>query len=434
MALVPFNNDEILEIANSLEDYHKVFYTFFEMSAANFCDDEDGVPTACVKFFPGRKPELVINRSFWDEKNHREKLWIICHECLHVILCHDERMGQDVPGATPIDVNRAQDITINEMFVDLFGFNRDDIRDWKRYCWIDTCFEAPQIVKRNETFTYYLELLVKEKKDLDVILLDMHPGAGGDGNQTPSAKADDGQDGQDKDKMKEVAGKLAEELTADELETLMNAFPNSPMAGSLAGMFDAMIGEKQKKAKVDFGKIVRHLKRTRIKPKHIDAESFVRDDRRFDDVVRRGNVVMPGKHEVEKPSKDRLLTVLFMDISGSCIHHLGSFNKVYSAFDAERDLFEIRSFAFDTKCVEIHPGDRVRMGGGTNFAILEQKVQELKTEYKKYPDAVFVITDGDGSDFAPEAPNRWVFLLTDHPSLTYIPATSKHWDLSQIVW
>lgn len=444
MAYTPLSDDEIFVIANSLEDYHKVFYTFFEMSSVLYCDDEDGITTAAVRFYPDdRKPDLILNRNFWANQNHREKQFIIIHECLHVILCHGERIGSEIPGATWNDINRAQDITINEMAVDVFGFNRDDIRDWKKYCWIDTCFQYPQLVKRNETFVYYLDLLVQEQKQDQPELVDVHfePGQGGGGAGEP--KKEEGNstgnpmwDDQDivREKMEDMAEKLAGELSPDELEKLLNSFPAAG-AGAMAGMLDVILDKKLKHSKINFHKLVKHLKRTRVKMKESDKESFVVEDRRFQDVMRTSKVILPGKRELEKPSKDRLLTVLFMDISGSCIHYVPTFNKVYNAFDAEKGLFEIRAFAFDTRVVEIFPNSQLRVGGGTSFDILEDKVRELTAEYGKHPDAVIVISDGDSNTpFDPIAPNRWVWLLTEYPRYDRIPTTSKAWEIKDVVF
>lgn len=426
--LTQFSNDEVLKIASSLEDYHKVFYTFFEMTGIYY---DDSIGTAAVQFYPDANPDLLICREFWEKLDHRERLFVICHECLHVILLHNLRNGGDIKGATPKLVNIAQDITINEMIVFLFGFNREDLREWKKFCWIDTCFDDPTQVKKHETFDYYLQLLIKEQKQDLPETLDEHGQGNTDSNSTPGDKQDIPQ--AVKDKIKEVAGKLAEDLTQGELDAIINSFDGDE-AGTLGGMYENIIGSKAEKVKVNFNKLVRHLKRTRIKEKLDDRESFVSEDRRFADVIKRSNVTLPGKIEQVRPMKDRLLTVLFMDVSGSCIDYYNKFVKVYLAFKSEHELFEIRSFAFDTRVTEIEPGDKVTMGGGTRYDIIEAQVQKLKIEYGKYPDCVMVVSDGEGNSFAPELPKRWVWLLTPRPMYQLIPSSSKKYLLSDVIF
>lgn len=405
-----------------------MFYTFFEMTGVYY---DDSIKTAAVQFHPSSNPDLLINREFWDKLNHRERLFVICHECLHVILLHNLRNGSDIPGATPRLINIAQDITINEMIVFLFGFNREDLREWKRFCWIDTCFNDPTKIKKHETFDYYLNLLIKEQKqDLPEVLDEHEHRPTNTGNSSNSNQQ--GLPQEIKDKIQEVAGKLAEDLTCEELEAIINSGGNE--AGSLSGMFEAVISNKSQRPKINFLKLIRHLKRTRMKEKLEDKESFIAEDRRFYDVIRRSKVTLPGTVEQNKPSKDRLLTCLFMDVSGSCIDHYNKFVKIYSAFDVERRTFEIRSFAFDTKVVEITPGDKVKIGGGTRFDIIEAKVQELKVEYGKYPDCVIVVTDGDGPQFQAEIPSRWVWLLTPGPSYGSIPTTSKRHLIKDVIF
>src|ERR1035437_9214279 len=117
-------NEEYLEILTSIEDYHKVFFTFLEMASIKLTDE---IKTACVRLPKNGKPELSINEDFWKGLSLRERLFVVCHECLHVLLDHGVRNGMDVPGATHDLVNIAQDITINEMIVDLFNYDREDL-------------------------------------------------------------------------------------------------------------------------------------------------------------------------------------------------------------------------------------------------------------------------------------------------------------------
>jgi predicted metal-dependent peptidase len=415
--MTPFTRDEIMEIASSLEDYHKVFYVFFEM--ANVCYF-DAIPTAAIRFSPQSEPDLLINPEFWARMNHRERLFIICHECLHVLLKHDVRNGRDIPGATDLLINVAQDICINEMFVSLFGFNRDDIRDWKKYCWIDTCFDDQSTVLRNETFKYYLELLIKNNKADLPDLVDEHPVPG------------DGSPDGTQEKIKDVVGKLAEELSRDEIEKIVGSDPDCSLAGAAESMMEMWLNPK-KRAKINFVKLIRHLKRTRMKELEIDTESFVEQDRRYEDVIRKGNVTLPGKHPTLRNSKDRLLTVLFMDISGSCISYVPTFNKVFAAFDRERNIFEIETFTFALTVNEVKMGQRITGGGGTRFHILEEKVQQLKVKHGKYPDCVVVISDGEGTALTPELPSRWVWLLTPDPMYTFIDIKSKKYLISEVI-
>lgn len=422
-------DDEMLEIAASLEDYHKVFYIFWELSSVTF---DDTVPTACVSFPKRGKPEMKLGEKFWLGLNLRERLFVICHECLHVLLDHGIRNGMDVPGATPELVNKAQDITINEMIVSLFGYNRTDLRGWEKYCWIDTCFKDPSKIKHNETFIYYLKKLIEDPpKGGDSgngpKTLDEHDNKG-DGTPTdPEENENDNKDG--------FAATLAEDLTVDEIEEIMKAVPASS-GGTMRGTLEAIIEKKIKKMKIKFANLIRKLKKSSMKEIERDMDSFTQEDRRFGDLLRRlPDVSLPGKAVVARPSPDRLLTAVFMDISGSCMSYFEIFKKVFAAFDEERDIFDTRLFIFDTSVVEVHPGQTISVGGGTYFNILEQKCLELEVEVGRYPDCVVVITDGWGNAVSPKAASKWIWLLTPTDwTATLIPINSRKFFINQITF
>lgn len=419
----PLSREEMLKIGASLEDYHKIFYVFFEMAGVYF---DEKIPTAAIRFDTkgGGKPMLLLNEEFWNKHNHREKLFIICHECLHVLLDHGTRDGMDVPGATHELVNKAQDITINHMIVDLFNYDRDDFREWKKYCWIETCFTNHQVIRRNENFYYYLEKLIedpKSKEDGGPTTVDQH---GDPGEKTEAEKAS----------CKAVAKEIAKELDPKSLEDLIKALPDDDpggLAGTMRGEYEAILNEKTKKLKLNIKLLIKKLKRTRVRFVEKDKETFVRESRRFDDISKRG-IDLPGEHVVQGPVKDRLLTALFMDVSGSCMAHFPLFQQIHKAFDEEREIFDLRSFVFDTTIQEIKPGMPLRIGGGTAFNIIEEKVLELQKEYKRYPDCVIVVTDGEGTNVKPKAPTKWIWLLTPPAAKHCIPLGSKWWLISQV--
>jgi predicted metal-dependent peptidase len=415
------SQDEQLKIAAMIEDYHRVFFTFFEMSVVMFTDS---IPTAAVKLRLNSKPELMINEEFWRKLNIREQLFVICHECLHVMLDHGTRNGLNVPGANSKLVNIAQDITINEMIVDLFNYDRNDLREWKKFCWIDTCFEDLTNIKRNETFVYYLEKLIKdppkEPSDGGPSLFDEHADPSFEGS------AEENEAGE------KLSNTLAEELSAKEIESLMKNLP----AGVLTSTLENIIAKKIKKQKIKFDHIIRKLKKSSMKDEEKDVDTFTHDDRRFSDIVNtRPDITLPGKNAVNRYVRDRLLTAVFMDISGSCSLYFNIFQKVFLAFDEERKIFDTRLFIFDTQVVEIKPGDKIRVGGGTSFDIIESKCRELEAQGHRYPDCVIVITDGYGNNVTPKAPAKWIWLLTPTDSTKqHIPSRSKSFLINQITF
>ena len=147
---------EFEEIAFKLETHHSIFYKLWEMGEMVF--DEE-IPTACVKFDKaGNYVSFHFNPEFWESKTSYERLFIICHECLHVWLNHGLRTKN---AEHPQLVNTALDVVINHMLVDNFGFQRHKISDAKELCWIDTVYaENDGEIKTEQTFEYYYNKLV----------------------------------------------------------------------------------------------------------------------------------------------------------------------------------------------------------------------------------------------------------------------------------
>ena len=423
----PLTREELLKIGASLEDYHAIFYTFFEMSSVVFSDQ---IPTAAVDFNErGGKPRMMLNEEFWNRHNFREKLFIICHECLHALLDHGIRNGMDVKGATHELVNKAQDITINHMIIDLFNFDREDLREWKKYCWIETCFTNPFAIKRNENFIYYLEKLIedpKSKEENGPMTLDHHAGADGNGPGQP------GETEESKKARESCAADIAKDLDAKDLESLINSLPGGHGAGTMRGVYEKILEERLKPLKLNIKMMIKRLKRTRLKYVDKDLETFIHEDRRFNDVLKRPDLSLPGTSIVQGPLKDRLLTAMFMDVSGSCIEYFPLFQQINAAFVAESNIFDLRSFIFDTSITEIVKGTPLRVGGGTYFHIIEEEILKLEKEYHRYPDCVIVVTDGDGTAVKPKAPTKWLWLFSRPYSKYFIPRNSRSWNVTDV--
>jgi predicted metal-dependent peptidase len=471
------SKSEILRISNRLEDYHKVFYVFFsEISSIYF---DKNIPTAAIYFSKVGKPVLKLGKEFWSTLNDEEKHFVICHECLHVMLKHDMRNGKNIPGSTPRLSNVAQDITINEMIVSIFGYDRSDLREWKKYCWIETCFEKPAEVLPNQEFTYYLKLLIKESKDNgksksdDKETVDDHSssgsGSGSDGEESDSedgegkssdeladklkkaaaksekdskekksgqnkAEEEDSKEGQDRSS-DALAKKIAESLSEQELKDLLDQISHGPgMAGTIKDAFEL----KTKPAVLDFKAIVKHLKATQLKYDEVEVETFKTKSRRFTSMMNSNpSINLPGISEESRLNKSKLLVAIFMDVSGSCIPYIPHFKKIVKSFELESEYFEVILHTFDTEVTKIDQVKDYYSGGGNDSnRILEEACQEVKAKNKRYPDGVIVITDGYffNEVVVPEHPKRWVWLLTKNPSHKYIHQKSSKLDIEKITF
>jgi hypothetical protein len=118
-----------------------------------------------------------------------------------------------------------------------------------------------------------------------------------------------------------------------------------------------------------------------------------------------------------------------MDTSGSCYNYKERFFQ--AALSLPKEKFKIRLFCFDDNIKETTLESRkVYGGGGTSFEIIESHIQKImKEERLDYPEAVFLITDGAGTNVMPEKPDRWYWFLTPYSTRNLIPEKSKVYEL-----
>lgn len=93
--------------------------------------------------------------------------------------------------------------------------------------------------------------------------------------------------------------------------------------------------------------------------------------------------------------------------------------------------FDIEAITFDDACYpyDMKKGDQPVGGGGTNFYNIEQYI---KQNLKKYPKAIFVLTDGIGNHVNPEHPERWCWILYGYAETTYC-ANMKHYNIRDLL-
>lgn len=112
--------------------------------------------TAALEIFEGRF-RISFNPRYWKKTNNHNKLFIICHEYLHVVLGHWLNKSKNVDAEW---MNIAQDIQVNEMLNKLY-FGTCTIRNRKDQAWIDTVFKnMAHLVEKDRDARYYYELII----------------------------------------------------------------------------------------------------------------------------------------------------------------------------------------------------------------------------------------------------------------------------------
>lgn len=390
---------DFMEISRDLEVHHAVFYQLWQMGTPIFTDSID---TACVTFDQtGKQFGFMWNSNYYKKLTRYERAFVICHECLHVILNHGHR-ARGIKREYQTIANVAMDVVINELLVSRFGFEKQKISNWKDLCWLETVFKNYKDVEAEQTFEYYFRILKENIKiiKLPFMLVDSHDGIMGSD-------------------WEEVIDKLNNDLTEEEKETLKETikqhFQNnkdkkgSGRGNTPGGMWTfANVGYTPKKKKWET--VIKKWS-MQFKSDLLHKEQWSRINRRF--VLLPDDLMLPSEMEEEELSDPKKITVwFFQDTSASCSAFKDRFFKAADSLPPNR--FDVKMHCFDTQVFETTLESRkLYGGGGTSFHILEEYVQQYcRTNKEEYPQAVFVVTDGYGTIIQPEIPQRWYFFLS----------------------
>lgn len=161
-----------MEISCELENHHAIFYELWQIGRPLFTDE---IATAAVRFAEnGEFVEFVFNPEYWNNLTPYERLFVISHECLHVVLNHGVRTtAQNNNGQ---QINTALDVVVNHLLVNSFGFDRKRIRDEDVLCWTDTVFkEDPKVneIPTDESYEFYYQK-IPEVMTIEVYTVDDH--------------------------------------------------------------------------------------------------------------------------------------------------------------------------------------------------------------------------------------------------------------------
>ena len=114
--------------------------------------------TAALEIDDG-KFRINFNPRYWKKIKTHNRLFIICHEYMHVILGHWLNPAEGVDSEW---MNIAQDIQVNEMLVKNFYFKHSMIYNREDQAWIDTIFKhKANVVEKDQDAEYYYKLLMK---------------------------------------------------------------------------------------------------------------------------------------------------------------------------------------------------------------------------------------------------------------------------------
>jgi predicted metal-dependent peptidase len=412
------STEKFFQIAQDLEIYHGIFSRIWQMGKPI---SDTSIPTAAVRFDrDGGFFSFCFNPDYFKTLDDYNLKFVICHEALHVILNH----GYRGYGLEPQLANISMDVVINESLVTNFGFDRNRITNSKDLCWYNTIFKDED-VEQDKSFEYYYDLLYNKvldsgsSADMDSEgnmklpgsmggnqkTVDQHDGFGSEHQDQIDEKLDDACDklsSDERNQLKDIVEKLLDDDTKQSLQ-----------AGSGAGGLTKIMSLEKVKTKRKWETVIKRWAQQYMKRNDKNHEQWARINRRFVTLSR--DMFIPTEMEIDnfEEEKHRIKVIFFLDTSGSCIDLADRFWKAAKSLPESR--FDIQLCCFDTSVYETSLKTGKLYGfGGTSFHILEDYIQKYKKEKNKgkYPDAIFVVTDGYGDPVKPEFCKKWYWFLS----------------------
>lgn len=331
---------------------------------------DNSTPTACIT----KEPKLKVNSKFWNQLNPIEKEFLISHELMHLMLKHHSRFSPSVKN------NVACDLAINSLLMHYMGIGASDIPFLTQNGTFPFAMGLPEL----QSAEFYCAML---PRNMDEDSFDVF---GGDLDESLSDL--------EKRVDRELVGKLAS--TSGTLGQTIHAHRKAKLKQSLKSIMGDIAGRDVKDI---WG--------------FSNVESFI-PSRRFGQI---SNLMLPNERFMENDDgvkKHR--AAVFLDFSGSCLELAGHFVAVAKAIP--KNLFDIRTYCFDTKVYPVNINNmKYEAGGGTLFHIINDELKKLR-----HFDLVFVITDGAGNEIPnPISPEKWHWFLCKGGYADYIPDKSR---------
>lgn len=440
--LPEFPREVFWEYSRKLEVYNGLFTKLWQIGSPRFTRSID---TACVAFNQrGDCIDFLFNYDFWQELDEKNRLFIICHELLHVFLSHGKRLQ----GLNKKIANWAADVVINEMLVNGFGFLYSEIKDAEEYCWFSTIFKDEPNIEKDRNFEFYYRKLYDKAPKINVKIVEGN--AGHDGLEG----VEDGLSGKIEDLMnqlsdeekeelenkikKEIESKIKEDGGSDDKKDKQSKSKlqndkndkgesSGSLAGTVAGNIIKHLQKSKIKVKRKWETVIHHWARKHVWKSDKVKDQFIRKHRRFH-TINMKDAFLPTEMEVNEVNKEkRRINLLFiMDSSGSCISLSERFFN--AGLSLPKDRFNVSMMCFDTNSYLLSKDDiksrRIMGGGGTDFNCVVNYYNKLE----KKPDIIFVLTDGyfyTITGLSEQDSRKFYWFLTEGGSTHYIPKQSK---------
>ena len=406
-------------------------YLAAEVTRLGYPKIDNGIPTAGVAWNKDRKRiEFLFNEKFSSSLTKEEFAFVVAHEAVHVLNCHvfhmkDRYDNMKMNKKTNLEIykfqrkfNIAADCVVNDTLTMLYGLPKvmsEPVGDKP-----GIIYGMPTVKCDCHDMTVYevMSLLESQMSDDD--------GSGDDHGTWQSFMNPDGSINKDfvdsvkkflDDKMQNSS--LSDE-DASKIQKMKDDLSNS--SDSYASEAGTSAGGNSRSIDLSDGALKWNKLLFNLVDSKKDEDTWSKASSKLISVY--PDVILPSAKQSEN------YDVFVAVDSSSSIDH-AALSLFASLLKNTPKNFNIKSISFDTACYEydIKKDDKPKGGGGTNFQIIEDYIQ---ANFKKYPKAIFVLTDGHGSPITPQFPKRWCWILYGSYSTDFC-STMKYYDIKSVL-
>lgn len=417
-----------LDIIKGLEEHDAIFKTLASMGRICFSEK---LSTAWVSFdLEGNYLNFYFNPKFWEKLSLKDKIFIISHECLHVLLKHGLRLKEVEDHETG---NHAADLVVNHLLIDKFLIDLEDQVLKSKLCLIENIDPKNNFLKPKQRLTLeeYYSILVKNKTKIKSTLpIDSHQSGMGSKEETDEKNKNAESEQSDE--------KPAEEMTNKEIDDLMENL--SEFVGK--GKIDKFVEKIEKDMESSFNTygpnpftyhstIFNHKTKQNFKWRNfflkVAKDAITIEEKEYLQWIKKSrrnsllpsHLIFPHSVEYEEEKRDKLRIQLYIDFSGSCRDFQKDFWDAYDSIPKKEfdvDLFTVTDYILPVVNKKLQGSY-----GNAPFQIIEENIQNMlkESKIKKYPNCVVVITDGHADPALPEFPQKWLWVLPRANSTTH---------------
>lgn len=457
---------EWYKISNKIKSYHNLFSALWDIKTPVLVDNNHYVKTLAVSKENEESSILMINKEFWNSCDDYQKLFYVCHELLHVIYDHSSYL--QIKNIKQVEANTAMDIFVNHALCESYGFSRALLTLEEKLCWVDTVFSEKdaEVIPTDLSWIEYYKLILSKQTNQEQETV----GNEQDPNQEPetpectctdivryepctdivryegSADSESSQDKSEEGSANEEPSDEDGSVEAEDMFFMSSPEYSNDIKKVIEKFFDCTTpGQEIGCSLQESMPTIKDMKDIEYVPKKKSWEQVVKkllkkaeketfkdqwvyESKRITSLPK--GIACPSIGKTTARTRHKVSVALFLDTSGSCASLAERFFKCLKSIPLER--FDVEAFCFDTDVYPIDLKDPKLAGfGGTSFACIES----ILCSKDKYPDVVFVITDGEAGYVNVSKPKNWNWFLScdiEQPSnLRAIPKTCNIYDLSK---